>query len=108
MRDTDQSMNGDIHLEHRASSSQASTNENPRFADATGSTGLAIKVRDSSRRIMIMRFRPANISLINRRSRLLRCCSLCLRLFWYSKDLVGKGNSQCREPTLAEPWWERD
>lgn len=34
---------------------------------ATGSAGLAITVRGSSRRIMIMRFRPANISLINRR-----------------------------------------
>jgi len=29
--------------------------------------GLALGVRGSSRRIMIMRFRPANISLINRR-----------------------------------------
>jgi hypothetical protein len=38
----------------------------------TGSTGLAITVRGSSRRIMIMRFRPANIRLINRRSKLLR------------------------------------
>ena len=39
---------------------------------ATGSTGLAITVRGSSRRIMIMRFRPANIRLINRRSNLPR------------------------------------
>jgi hypothetical protein len=39
---------------------------------ATGSTGLALTVRGSSRRIMIMRFRPANIRLINRRSNLLR------------------------------------
>src|SRR5277367_4445262 len=50
----------------------ASTKENPRLAYATGSTGLAITVRGSSRRIMIMRFRPANIRLINRRSKLLR------------------------------------
>ena len=42
------------------------------MAYATGSTGLAITVRGSSRRIMIMRFRPANIRLINRRSKLLR------------------------------------
>jgi hypothetical protein len=69
---TTESMNADIHLEHRASSSQASTKENPRLAYATGSTGLAITVRGSSRRIMIMRFRPANIRLINRRSNLLR------------------------------------
>src|SRR5258707_5627587 len=48
------------------------TKENPRLAYATGSTGLAITVRGSSRRIMIMRFRPANIRLINRRSKLLR------------------------------------
>ena len=42
------------------------------MAYATGSTGLAITVRGSSRRIMIMRFRPANIRLINRRSNLPR------------------------------------
>ena len=34
---------------------------------ATGSAGLAKLVRGSSRRIKIMRFRPANIRLINRR-----------------------------------------
>ena len=34
---------------------------------ATGSAGLATLVRGSSRRIKIMRFRPANIRLINRR-----------------------------------------
>ena len=39
---------------------------------ATGSAGLAITVRGSSRRIMIMRFRHANIRLINRRSKLPR------------------------------------
>ena len=39
---------------------------------ATGSAGLATLVRGSSRRIMIMRFRPANIRLINRRSHLPR------------------------------------
>jgi hypothetical protein len=42
------------------------------LAYATGSTGLAITVRGSSRRIMIMRFRPANIRLINRRLKLPR------------------------------------
>ncbi len=45
----------------------ANTKENPRRKFATGSAGLASVVRGSSRRIMIMRFRPANISLINRR-----------------------------------------
>jgi transposase len=45
----------------------ASTKENPRRQFATGSAGLASVVRGSSRRIMIMRSRPANISLINRR-----------------------------------------
>ena len=45
----------------------ASTKENPRRKYATGPAGLARLVRGSSRRIMIMRFRPANISLINRR-----------------------------------------
>jgi len=39
---------------------------------ATGSAGLATLVRGSSRRIKIMRFQPANIRLINRRSKLLR------------------------------------
>jgi hypothetical protein len=51
---------------------QASTEEKPRLPYATGSTGLAITVRSSSRRIMIMRFPPANIRLINRRSSLPR------------------------------------
>jgi hypothetical protein len=41
--------------------------ENPRRKFATGLAGLAVVVRGSSRRIVIMRFRPANISLINRR-----------------------------------------
>src|SRR5215469_12514781 len=63
----------------------ASTKENPRLAYATGSTGLALTVRGSSRRIMIMRFRPANIRLINRRSKLPR-----LLLALYSEK--GKGN----------------
>ena len=39
---------------------------------ATGSAGLATLVRGSSRRITIVRFRPANIRLINRRSNLPR------------------------------------
>jgi len=39
---------------------------------ATGTAGLATLVRGSSRRIKIMRFRPANIRLINRRSKLPR------------------------------------
>ena len=53
---------------------------------ATGSAGLATLVRGSSRRIKIMRFRPANIRLINRRSNLPR---LLLALF--SKN--GKNNN---------------
>src|ERR1017187_6761037 len=51
---------------------RASTKENPRPPYATGSAGLATLVRGSSRRITIMRFRPANIRLINRRSNLPR------------------------------------
>ena len=43
----------------------------PRW-DATGSAGLATLVRGRSRRITIMRFRPANIRLINRSSNLPR------------------------------------
>ena len=57
------------------------------MAYATGSTGLAITVIGSSRRIMIMRFRPANIRLINRRSKLLR---LLLAL--------SSGNKKQRQP----------
>ena len=50
---------------------------------ATGSAGLATLVRGSSRRIKIMRFRPANIRLINRRLNLPR---LLLALFSKSKN----------------------
>jgi hypothetical protein len=58
----------------------ASTKENPRLPYATGSTGLALTVRGSSRRIMIMRSRPANIRLINRRQNLPRLLlALCSR-----------------------------
>ena len=38
----------------------SSPDKNPRLPYATGSTGLALTVRGSSRRIMIVRFRPAN------------------------------------------------
>src|ERR1700684_2867971 len=50
-----------------SAAAEASTKENPGRKFATGSARLARVVRGSSRRIMIMRFRPANISLINRR-----------------------------------------
>ena len=44
------------------------TKENPRCPYAIGfRTELALVVRGSSRRITIMRFRPANIRVINRR-----------------------------------------
>jgi hypothetical protein len=59
------------------------------LAYATGSTGLAITVRGSSRRIMIMRFRPANIRLINRRSKLLR---LLLALSWGKENADHQNN----------------
>jgi hypothetical protein len=51
---------------------RARTKENPRNLYATGFAGFATLVRGSSRRIKIMRFRPANIRLINRRSNMLR------------------------------------
>jgi hypothetical protein len=61
--------------------------ENPRLTYAAGLRARpALLVRGSSRRIMIVRFRPANIRVINRRdSRLghLRCCVL--------------SNSECEE-----------
>jgi len=61
-------MNSSTQFEDRASRSRASTKENPRLPYATGTAGLATLVRADSRRIKIMRFRPANIRLINRRS----------------------------------------
>jgi hypothetical protein len=56
---------------------------------ATGSAGLATLVRGSSRRITIMRFRPANIRLINRRSNLPR-----LLLALSSKKGTGNNNEK--------------
>ena len=63
---------------------------------ATGSAGLATLVRGSSRRITIMRFRPANIRLINRRSNLPR-----LLLALSSKN--GKSNNNDKnKPTDSQ------
>jgi hypothetical protein len=63
---------------------------------ATGLAGLANLVRGSSRRITIMRSRPANIRLINRRSKLPR-----LRLALSSK--YGKNNNNgINNPTDAQ------
>jgi hypothetical protein len=56
---------------------------------ATGSAGLATLVRGSSRRIKIMRFRPANIRLINRRSNLPR-----LQLALFSQDGENNNNDK--------------
>lgn len=53
--------------------------ENPRWSYAVGlRTEPAPIVRGSSRRITIMRFRPANIRVINRRSSRLDRDSCCL------------------------------
>jgi hypothetical protein len=60
-------MHSAIQFETGSAAAGASTKENPRRKYATGLAGLAKLVRGSSRRIMTMRFRPANISLINRR-----------------------------------------
>src|SRR5665213_314718 len=73
----------------RPAAAGASTKENPRMPYATGSAGLANLVRGSSRRITIMRFRPANIRLINRRSNLPR-----LRLAVSSKKAKAKKQRQ--------------
>ncbi len=62
---------------------------------ATGSAGLATLVRGSSRRITIMRFRPANIRLINRRSNLPR-----LLLALSSKN--GKNNNTKTTPRMSQ------
>src|ERR1039458_699935 len=60
-------MNNAIQIEDRVSRSRSKHEGESSAEVATGSAGLASVVRGSSRRIMIMRFRPANISLINRR-----------------------------------------
>ena len=67
------------------------------MAYATGSAGLATTVRGSSRRIKIMRFRPANIRLINRRSNLPR---LLLALF--SKKGKSNDNNKSNPTDLRE------
>ena len=58
---------------------------------ATGSTGLVLTVRGSSRRIMIMRFRPADIRLINVAYHCPDCCSLCP---------CGKTRTTTKHPTI--------
>jgi hypothetical protein len=63
---------------------------------ATGPAGLATLVRGSSRRIKIMRFRPANIRRINRRSNLPR-----LRLARPSKNSKSNDNDK-NNPTDAQ------
>ena len=64
-------MNINANFEHRAGSSQ-DKHEGESSLGLCDRLGLAITVRGSSRRIMIMRFRPANIRLINRRLKLPR------------------------------------
>jgi len=71
------------------------------LAYATGSTGLAITVRGSSRRIMIMRFRPANIRLINRRSKLLR---LLLALSSGKENATTKTSHRSRPVDTVTPY----
>jgi hypothetical protein len=65
-------MNSNLNSRTEPAAAGASTKENPRLAYAAGSAEFAITVRGSSRRIKIMRLRPANIRLINRRSLLRR------------------------------------
>ena len=67
------------------------------MAYATGSAGLATTVRGSSRRIKIMRFRPANIRLINRRSNLPR-----LLLALSSKEETNNDNHKNNPTECAE------
>jgi hypothetical protein len=65
------------------------TEENPRsLLLATGQSRLATLVRGSSRRITTMRFRPANIRVINRRDSQLGQCLL---------------GSACRRPQSRRP-----
>ena len=81
---------------------------------ATGSTGLAPLVRGSSRRIMIMRLRRANIRLINRRSNLPR---LLLALCSTNEKINSNSNSNSKNnPTdvrrltghsISEHWRRR-
>jgi hypothetical protein len=62
-----------------SSGREARGKENPRINYAAGfRTESATLVRGSSRRITIMRFRPANIRVINRRNSRLDRDSCCL------------------------------
>src|SRR6266568_7212686 len=80
----------------------ASTKENPRLPYATGSAGLAKLVRGSSRRIMIMRSRPANISLINRHHYLPR-----LLLTLSSKRQIQKPHQRFEDVDRVTPYQGR-
>jgi hypothetical protein len=80
----------------------ASTKENPRLPYATGLAGFAHLVRASSRRIMIMRFRPANISLINRRHYLPR-----LLLILSSKRQIQKPHQRFEDVDRVTPYQGR-
>src|ERR1700691_1125218 len=82
-----------------SAAAEASTKENPRRKFATGSARLALVVRGSSRRIMIMRFRPANISLINRRHYLPR-----LLLTLSSKGQIQKPPQRLEDVDRVTPY----
>ena len=69
---------------------EAHGKENPRtFYEVGLRTEPAPLVRGSSRRITIMRFRPADIRVINRRICLLSCYLLCRPPAWLRKTQAG-------------------
>ncbi len=96
---TIQPMNNALQFEDRVSRSRSQHEENPRLPYATGLAGFAHLVRGSSRRIMIMRFRPANISLINRRHYLPR-----LLLILSSKKQMQKPPQRFEDVDRVSPY----
>ena len=74
--------------------------ENPRRTYAAGLRARpALLVRASSRRITIMRFRPANIRVINRRDSRLGHLRCCVRWKINSEDKNERNEDQCPDIT---------
>jgi len=89
-------MNSEFQFEDRTSSRRSKHEGESSSSHATGSAGLATLVRGSSRRIKIMRFRPANIRLINRRYYLPRLLLALSSNSDKSKDNNKTTPSMCR------------
>src|ERR1017187_8826041 len=92
-------MNNVIQFEDRVSRSRSKHEGESSTEVCDRPAGLAFIVRGSSRRIMIMRFRPANISVINRRHYLPR-----LLLILSSKRQIQKPPQQFEDVDRVTPY----